>query len=532
MLGVLGCFMYLCAPKLIFKIKFMAQIELRLSSKLQKETGMCEVLIRFVQGYSFNTRAKTGIFVSPDYFEYYIDRAKTESLGVKVPFSLVTATKEKAEKNNYVLRHSGLIVIKQRIETPDVKYHREQSNRIDALKKTIIQTFEKDRDSEITSEWLQMVCDKFINPDKFIIKPEGRKSFYELAEDYIAKRKISYSHAKVFRVLMREVARFEGFIRATEPSHRNFEFDINTVTRDDIENFIEYLRHEYSLSQVYPDLYKKLLTNYPASVTKGNCKLEDRGENTVIKGAKRLKSLFMWFFEEGFTKNRPFDGINIGTEKVGTPYYITIDERNTIAETDLAAAYDKMTDEERKGISKIHLPEYGVQRDIFIFQCFVGCRVGDLLRLKPGNIIDSILVYTPHKTKDNGDQAVQARIPLHPKAMELVEKYRGCSPDGLLFPFISAQKYNDSIKKIFKLAGITRNVIIRNAKTGENELVAIDTVASSHLARRTFIGNAYFKVSDPNLIGRMSGHVDGSRAFKRYRNIEDETLKSVIDLIG
>ena len=67
---------------------------------------------------------------------------------------------------------------------------------------------------------------------------------------------------------------------------------------------------------------------------------------------------------------------------------------------------------------------------------------------------------------------------------------------------------------------------------GEDELVPIDTVASSHLARRTFIGNAYFKVSDPNLIGRMSGHVDGSRAFKRYRNIEDETLKSVIDLIG
>ena len=49
---------------------------------------------------------------------------------------------------------------------------------------------------------------------------------------------------------------------------------------------------------------------------------------------------------------------------------------------------------------------------------------------------------------------------------------------------------------------------------------------------RTFIGNAYFKVSDPNLIGKMSGHVDGSRAFKRYRKIEDETLKSVIDQIG
>lgn len=58
------------------------------------------------------------------------------------------------------------------------------------------------------------------------------------------------------------------------------------------------------------------------------------------------------------------------------------------------------------------------------------------------------------------------------------------------------------------------------------------TIESSHLARRTFIGNAYFMVSDPKLIGRMSGHVDGSRAFKRYGNIEDKTLKRVIDLIG
>ena len=102
-------------------------------------------------------------------------------------------------------------------------------------------------------------------------------------------------------------------------------------------------------------------------------------------------------------------------------------------------------------------------------------------------------------------------------------------PDGRLFPFITAQKYNIAIKKIFKLAGITRNVIIRNPKTGENELVPIDTVASSHLARRTFIGNAYFKVSDPNIIGKMSGHVDGSRAFKRYRNIEDETLWDLVN---
>ena len=114
----------------------------------------------------------------------------------------------------------------------------------------------------------------------------------------------------------------------------------------------------------------------------------------------------------------------------------------------------------------------------------------------------------------------------------MIEKYSGVDAKGRLFPFITPQRYNSAIKAIFTLSGITRNVEVRNAKTGENELHPINEVASSHLARRTFVGNAYFKVSDPNIIGKMSGHVDGSRAFKRYRKIEDSTLQNVINQIG
>lgn len=492
---------------------------------------MSEVLIRFFNGKEFNVRAKSGIWVLPEYFEYYIDRAKTEKAGVKVPGNLTTSSREKAAVNHYELRDSGTIVIRQRLNTPDVKSHVEKEYKLNELKKIILEAFTNNRKANITSEWLQQIVDKFSHPEKYLMRAD-RDTFYKLAELYIVKRQLAVSHARVFRVLLREVARYEGFLRATEPEMSKFTFDINLVTKNDIENFIEYLRHEYTYSQLYPQLYEKLLTEYPASVTKGNCKLEDRGENTVIKAAKRLKSLFIWFLEEGYTKNRPFDGVTIATEKVGSPYYITIDERNKIAETDLGYAFDALSEEERKGMSKLHIPDYTTQRDIFIFQCFVGCRVGDLLTLRPENVVENILVYTPHKTKDNGDQAVQARVPLHEKAQALIKKYKGKDSRGLLFPFTTAQRYNDAIKKIFKLAGITRNVIIRNPKTGENELVPINTVASSHLARRTFIGNAYFKVSDPNLIGKMSGHVDGSRAFKRYRKIEDETLRSVIDMIG
>lgn len=122
-------------------------------------------------------------------------------------------------------------------------------------------------------------------------------------------------------------------------------------------------------------------------------------------------------------------------------------------------------------------------------------------------------------------------MPLSNTAQTLILKYKGIDKKGRLFPFISAQKYNDAIKEIFTKAGITRDVIIRNARTGENEIRSINEIASSHLARRTFVGNAYKEVSDPNIISEMSGHVEGSKAFARYRNIETDILKNVISKI-
>ena len=50
----------------------MAKVDLRLSGRAQ-DNGKREILIRFYQGKQFNLRAKTGVFIDPDYFEYDID---------------------------------------------------------------------------------------------------------------------------------------------------------------------------------------------------------------------------------------------------------------------------------------------------------------------------------------------------------------------------------------------------------------------------------------------------------------------------
>ena len=84
---------------------------------------------------------------------------------------------------------------------------------------------------------------------------------------------------------------------------------------------------------------------------------------------------------------------------------------------------------------------------------------------------------------------------------------------------------------MFKEAGLNRIVTILNPTTREEEKRHLYEIASSHLARRTFIGNLYKQVKDPNLVGKLSGHVEGSKAFARYRDIDEEMKQQLVALL-
>ena len=150
--------------------------------------------------------------------------------------------------------------------------------------------------------------------------------------------------------------------------------------------------------------------------------------------------------------------------------------------------------------------------------------------MTPDSIINRAIEHMPQKTAGERPQVV--RVPLNSRALALVEKYEGRDGlNGKLFPFISSQKYNVAIKKVFKTCGVNRMVTILNPTTGKEEKRPLDEIASSHLARRTFIGNLYKKVKDPNLVGSLSGHSEGSRAFARYRDIDEDMKKELVSLL-
>ena len=70
-----------------------------------------------------------------------------------------------------------------------------------------------------------------------------------------------------------------------------------------------------------------------------------------------------------------------------------------------------------------------------------------------------------------------------------------------------------------------------NPTTREEEKLVLYEIASSHLARRTFVGNLYRQVKDPNLVGALSGHKEGSKAFARYRTIDDEMKNELVKML-
>jgi len=45
------------------------------------------------------------------------------------------------------------------------------------------------------------------------------------------------------------------------------------------------------------------------------------------------------------------------------------------------------------------------------------------------------------------------------------------------------------------------------------------------------ICNIYKKVKDPNLVSALSGHKEGSKAFRRYRDIDEEMKKDLVKLL-
>ena len=139
----------------------------------------------------------------------------------------------------------------------------------------------------------------------------------------------------------------------------------------------------------------------------------DRDQQQLSLFLLQPRTLFNWAYDHELTRNRPFKHFKVKECVYGPPIFTTIDERNKVYATDFS--FD---------------PALEKQRDIFVFQCLVGCRISDLYRMTKNSIIDGCVEYMPRKTKDG--RPVVVRVPMLPVTKEILDKYKDLPDDAIL----------------------------------------------------------------------------------------------------
>ncbi|MFA5302556.1 MAG: site-specific integrase [Bacteroidales bacterium] len=453
----------------------MATINALLSNKIDSSTGKAEISIRLRHGKNIDQQSGTFIYVYPEFFA------------------------------------KGKVVNNQRVITPKGKEAQYAKWNLENLINYITTKFQEDLvNGKLPRKWLFETIDRYTFPEKYEVSKEAEKvPFFDLLYEYIHTQKFSQGRTRHYMVLYRCLKRFELY--------HYLNLDIDTFSKKELQKFNSFLANEYKMFA--PDKegvmqpkqsYKKIYETFQERRIP-----RQRGDHYISSIEVMLRAFFSWCINTNKTTNDPFRSYTIKSVEYGTPYYLTQEERDKIYHTDLT------TDSPME-----------IQRDIFIFQCLIGCRVSDLLKMTHDNIkVDKYgiaIEYMPLKTVTKNAKVV--KVYLNETALQILNKYKTPERKRIL-PFISSQKYNDHIKKILHACGITRMVTVLNPTTGEPEQRCIADIASSHIARRTFIGNLYKKVKDPNLVGKLTGHIEGSKAFARYRDIDDEMISDLTNLI-
>lgn len=386
---------------------------------------------------------------------------------------------------------------------PGYKRTRKVSAEVQKAMKTLLNEIMEKLTDEYNQESANSNWVKSVISDCLRSKDELLPSIADRIEQYCMEHELAKGSRCVFIATSKKVRRYEAY-RRTVDGEKGYCMCVETITADDYNDFREYIINEHRLYEEYPEVYVNLIKSKRSMP-------RQLSNTTVIHAMQHLRVVHFWCLRMGITDNKSCMDISIPEPTYGSPFYLTLEERNQLYEADLSDDASMQ-----------------LCRDKFVFQSLIGCRIGDLDMMTRDNIHGDLLQYIPHKTKHRNADAVT--VPLNKKAQTILSRYH--EDDGHLFPSLQSAAYNEGIRAVMHRCGINRMVTVFNTQTMQEEQRAICDIATSHTARKTFIGNIYKKVHDPLLISSMTGHVNGSRSFARYREIDDDIKQELVDMIN
>lgn len=171
-----------------------------------------------------------------------------------------------------------------------------------------------------------------------------------------------------------------------------------------------------------------------------------------------------------------------------------------------------LTESEIFAIEKTQVSsELQAAKEWLLISCYTGQRFSDFIRFSVDNLQEIegtiCIKFTQKKTRKD------ILLPLHPAVHNILKDNNGKFP-----PSMSMKNYNEQIKLIAKLAGLSCILIARKRIGYRIKSLRLEKwqTLSSHIGRRSFATNFYGKIPTP-LLMEATGH-STEEMFLQYIN--------------
>lgn len=190
---------------------------------------------------------------------------------------------------------------------------------------------------------------------------------------------------------------------------------------------------------------------------------------------------------------------------------------------------------------------YEMYKDMLLFLCNVGCRFGDMVKMKVGDFVFNDTGVRGQRTgyfrffMEKSRTRKEVKVSINQMTDKIFRKYvKGKNYDHYIFPrtefgnAISNQKFNKHTKHIGQIIGLNRMVrepefdLYGKIIEGSDTPFPLYERMVSHIGRRTFIREHIERGTPIRTIMKMTGH-NTQKVFDGYYSVLDKDIMSVND---
>ena len=353
--------------------------------------------------------------------------------------------------------------------------------------------------------------------------------------------------------------RFEGWVNSDNyPNRKSYVMTLNPPIKD-----VKEYTTEYQLKNKVLLLPSDIDEEFVSGLIKW-CYKRGLQPSTIRKRTKILSMFSTWCKENGFgdfyiKKPKSFspseerEVICLFRPEVLKLYKFVGFSIENILHTSLLNKHkclnyvdDEWIDKNGNKISRTYT-SYEMYKDMLLFLCNVGCRFGDMVKMKVGDFVFDDTGVRGQRTgyfrfyMEKSRTRKEVKVSINQMTDKIFRKYvKGKNYDHYIFPRtiygnpISNQKFNKHTKHIGKIIGLNRMVrepefdLYGKIIEGSDTPFPLYEKMVSHIGRRTFIREHIERGTPIRTIMKMTGHTT-QKVFDGYYSVLDKDIMSVND---